>query len=82
MSEVPEPHLPVITFGVLTTYLRALGKHDLVVLLTLTLGVGLPLVAFLIVAYTPFIGWKERGLILTVYFTYIATVLHVTGGSV
>lgn len=49
-------------------------------LLTLTLGVGLPLVAFLIVAYTPFIGWKERGLILTVYFTYIATVLHVAGG--
>lgn len=50
-------------------------------MLTLTLGLGLPLVAFLIVAYTPFIGWKERGMVLTVYFTYIATVLHVAGGA-
>lgn len=47
--------------------------------LTLTVGVGLPLVAAVTVLELPFIGWRERIALLTVYFSYIAVVVHTIG---
>ena len=47
--------------------------------LTLAVGIGLPLVAAITVLELPWIAWKERIALLTVYFSYIAVVLHLAG---
>jgi len=49
-------------------------------LLTLTIGVGLPLVAALTLLLSFLSDWKTRALQSLVYFSYTWTAVHVAGG--